>query len=189
MGSTGRASRRISRRGPASAGALAALAALACTAVPRRPPATDAGLARLAAAVRHDAYGRPVDLGPLLAGRAALYFFRTDCAHCAEDLAAAPRLAARLGAPAVVLLSREGAARLRAALGHEPPGGLIVVADSEGAVMGEGGALPTRYVPRYVGVVGSRVRLDVTGGRGAGLGAALAALGTGAGPAPPAGAP
>jgi hypothetical protein len=41
--------------------------------------------------------------------------------------------------------------------------------------MGE--ALPTRFVPRLVGAAGFEVRLDVTGDRGAGLAAALAALG------------
>ena len=176
MNSTGRASHRIGRRGTATAVALAALGAAACVPAPRQPPATDIALARLAAAVAHDAWGRRVDLRPLLGGRAVLAFCRTDCAHCAADLAAAPGLASRPGAPAVVLISRESAARLRAALGPEPPRGLVVVADVAGSVMGPAGALPTPFVPRLVGVAGRRVRLDVTGEHGAGLRAALAAV-------------
>lgn len=171
---TGRASRRIRRRGPAFAAALAALALAACARGAVQAAATDASLARLAAAVHRDAYGRPVDLAPLLAGRAVLYFFRSDCPHCAADVAAAAALASRAGAPAVVLVSREGAARLRAALGPAPRGRLIVLADSDGAIMD--GALPTRFVPRFVGAAGFRVRLDVTGDRGAGLAAAMAAV-------------
>jgi len=170
----GQASRRISRRGPAVAAALAALAWWACAGAPAQREATDASLRRVAAAVRRDVYGRPVDLAPLLADRAVIYFFRSDCPHCAADVAAAPALASRAGAPAVVLVSREGPATLRAALGPVPRGRLIVVSDSDGAVMGE--ALPTRFVPRFVGAAGFRVRLDVSGDRGAGLAAAMAAL-------------
>lgn len=172
---TGRAPRRIGRRGPAIAGALAAaLGWAACGGGRVQPAATDASLARLAAAARRDAYGRPIELAPLLADHAVLYFFRTDCPHCAADVAAAARLAARAGTPAVVLVSREGPARLRRAFGPAPRGRLVVLSDSDGAIMGA--ALPTRFVPRFVGVAGFRVRLDVTGDRGAGLAAALAAV-------------
>lgn len=170
----GRASRRISRRGPAVAAALAALGWVACAADGVQPVATDASLVRVAAAAHRDVYGRPVALAPLFAGRAVLYVFRSDCPHCAADMAAAPALAARRGAPAVILVSRESAARLRAVLGPQPPERLIVLSDSDGAITRE--ALPTRFVPRFVGAAGFRVRLDVTGDRGAGLAAALAAL-------------
>ena len=156
----GHAARRIGRRGPASAAALAALAA-ACAPGARQPRATGAALRRVAAAVRLDAYRRPVDLAPLLAGRAVLYFFRSDCPHCAADLALAPALAARRGAPALVLVSREAPAVLRAALGSAPRPGLVVVSDSGGAVMDA--ALPTRFVPRMVVVERFAVRRDVTG--------------------------
>jgi len=173
MMSMGHAARRISRRGPALAAALAALAAAACAPGARQPRATGASLQRLAATVRHDVYHRPVALAPVLAGRAVLYFFRSDCVHCAADLAAAPALAARRGAPTLVLVSREGPARLRAALGPEPRPGLVVVSDSDGAITGA--ALPTRFVPRVVAVERFAARLDVTGG-GVGLAGAMAAL-------------
>jgi hypothetical protein len=172
--STGHAARRTSRRGPAFAAALAALAA-ACAAGGRQPRATGASLHRLAAAVRHDIYGRPVALDRLLAGRAVLYFFRSDCPHCAGDVASAPALAGRPDAPPLVLVSREGADHLRSALGPEPQAGLVVVSDSDGAITRA--ALPTRFVPRIVAVEHFTVRFDVTGG--AGLAGAVAALGGG----------
>ncbi|HXY70369.1 MAG TPA: hypothetical protein VEH62_13040 [Gemmatimonadales bacterium] len=171
MRAWGQASRRIRRRGPAVAAALAALAWAACAPDDLQPLATDAALRRVAVAVHRDAYGRAVDLAPLLADRAVIYFFRSDCPHCAADVAAAPAVASRPGAPAVVLVSREGPSRLRAALGPAPRGRLVVVSDSDGAVMGT--ALPTRFVPRVVGAAGFHVRLDVTGDRGAGLAAAV----------------
>jgi hypothetical protein len=170
----GHAARRISRRGPALAAALAALA-VACATGGRQPRATDASVRRLAAAVRHDVYHRPVALVPLLAGRVVLYFFRSDCPHCAADVAAAPGLAARPGAPPLVLVSREGPARLRAALGPGPRPGLLVVSDSDGAITDA--ALPTRFVPRVVVVERFAVRRDVTGQGGGGLAGAMAALG------------
>jgi hypothetical protein len=169
----GRAARRASRRVRALVPALAALAAAACAAGGRQPRATEASLRRLASAVRHDVHHRPVALAPLLAGRVVLYFFRSDCAHCAADVVAAPGLAARPGAPPLVLVSREGPARLRMALGPEPRPGLVVVSDSDGAIMGS--ALPTRFVPRVVAVERFTVRRDVTGERG-GLAGAMAAL-------------
>ncbi len=168
--STGRAARRTHRRGTARAVALAVLVGAACAPGRRQPPATDTSLLRLAAAARSDVYGRPLALAPLLAGRAVLYFFRTDCPHCAAGAAAAPGLAARPGGVPLVLISREGPARLRAALGPAPLPGLTVVSDSDGAIMGA--ALPTLFVPRIVGVAGFKVRLDVTGD---GLGIADAA--------------
>lgn len=170
--STGHAARRTSRRGPAFAAALAALAATTCAAGGRQPWATGASLRRLAAAARHDIYDRPVALDRLLAGRVVLYFFRSDCSHCAADVASAPALAGRPGAPPLVLVSREGPARLRSALGPEPRAGLVVVSDSDGTITGA--ALPTRFVPRVVAVERFTVRLDVTGG--AGLVGAVAAL-------------
>lgn len=170
----GLATRRISRRGPAFAAALAALAAGACALGGRQPRATGASLQRLVAAVRRDVYDRPVALSPLLAGRVVLYFFRTDCPHCAAEIAVAPGLAARPGAPKLVLVSRESPGRLRAAFGPEPRPGLVVVSDSAGAIMGE--ALVTRFVPRVVAVERFEVRLDVTGDRGLGLAGAVASL-------------
>jgi len=170
----GHATRRISRRGPAFAAALAALASGACATGGRQPWATGASLRRLAAAVRRDVYDRPVALSPLLAGRVVLYFFRTDCPHCAAEVAAAPGLAARPGGPPLVLISRESPASLRAAFGPEPRAGLVVVSDSAGAIMG--GALVTRFVPRMVAVERFEVRLDVTGDRGLGLAGAAATL-------------
>jgi len=174
--SWGPAARRISRRGAVQAAALAALAA-ACVPGGRQPQVAAAALERLAAAVRQDAYGRPVHLKPLLAGRVVLYFFRSDCPHCAAALAAAPSLATAAGAPALVLISREGAARLRAALGPAPRSGLLVLSDSDGAVMEA--AVPTRFVPRLVAVAGSAVRRDETGAD-ADLGRAVAELSAGA---------
>jgi len=171
--SMGHAARRIGRRGPAFAAALAALAMGACAPGGRQPRATGASLGRVAEVVRRDVYHRPVALAPLLAGRAVLFFFRSDCPHCAADVAAAPGLAARPGAPALVLISREGPARLRAAFGPGPPAGLLVVSDSDGAITTV--ALPTRFVPRVVAVERSVVRLDVTG-EGAALARALTAL-------------
>jgi len=156
----GHAARRIGRRGPACAAALAALAA-ACASGGRQPRATGAALRRVAAAVRFDIYRQPVTLAPSFAGRAVLYFFRSDCPHCAADLAVAPALAARRGAPALVLVSREAPALLRAALGPAPRPGLFVVSDSAGAIMDA--ALPTRFVPRLVVVERFAVRRDVTG--------------------------
>ena len=170
----GHATRRISRRGPAFAAALAALAAGACAPAGLQPPATGASLRRLVAAVRRDVYGRPVALTPLLAGRVVLLFFRTDCPHCAAEVAAAPGLAARPGAPPLVLISRESPAALRAALGTEPRPGLVVVSDTAGAIMN--GALVTRFVPRVVAVEHFEVRMDVTGGHGVGLSEAVASL-------------
>ena len=168
---TGRAARRIGRRGPALAAVLAALAPAACAIGGRQPRATNAALRRVAAAVRVDAYGRPVSLAPLLAGRAVLYFFRSDCPHCAPDLAAAPGLAGRSGAPALVLISREAPATLRAALRAAPPRGLVVVSDAAGAITDT--ALLTRFVPRVVVVVRFSVRRDVTGGPPGTLAAAM----------------
>jgi len=172
MTCTGHAARRIGRRGPALAAALAALAPFGCAIGGRQPRATSAALRRVAAAVRVDAYGRPVSLAPLLAGRAVLYFFRSDCPHCAPDLAAAPGLADRRGAPALVLVSREAPAALRASLGAAPPRGLVVVSDSDGAIMDS--ALVTRFVPRVVAVERFGVRRDVTGGAPGTLAAAMA---------------
>lgn len=169
---TGHRACRIGRRGAAPAAALAALVAGACAAPPVQPPATRQALERLAAAARADIYQRPVALAPLLADRAVLYFFRTDCAYCAADLAEARTLAARPGFPAVVLVSREPAARLRAALGAEPSPGLVVLSDSAGALMGA--ALPTRFVPRVIAVASFRVLIDHTGKGGAGLNGAAA---------------
>ncbi len=169
----GHAARRIGRRGAILTAALAALAAAACAPGGQQPRATGAAVRRLAAAVRHDVYHRPVVLAPLLADRVVLYFFRSDCPHCAAGVAAAPGLAARRGAPPLVLVSREGPARLRAVLGPEPRPGLLVVSDSDGAITGA--ALPTRFVPRVVAVERFAVRLDVTGGDGV-LAGAMAAL-------------
>jgi hypothetical protein len=162
---TGRRRRRTHRRGPACAVALAALAA-ACAGRPRQPAATAASLRRLAVAVRHDAYGRPLSLGPLLG--------RTDCAHCAAGLAAARALAAAGDAPPLVVISREAAGRLRAFFGPPARGNLVVVSDEGGAIMR--GALPTRYVPRIVAVERFEVRLDATGERGPGLSEVVAEL-------------
>jgi hypothetical protein len=174
MMSMGHAARRIGRRGAVLAAALAALAGGGCARGSRQPPATDASLKAVAAAVRRDVYDRPVALSPLLAGRVVLYFFRTDCPHCAPQVAAAPGLAARPGTPPLVLISREGPARLRAALGAQPLAGLVVLSDSAGTIMGE--ALPTRFVPRVVAVKRFAVVLDVTGDRGFGLAGAVASL-------------
>jgi hypothetical protein len=170
---TGRRRRRTHRRGPACAVALAALAA-ACAGRPRQPAATAASLRRLAVAVRHDAYGRPLSLGPLLGRRVVLYFARTDCAHCAAGLAAARALAAAGDAPPLVVISREAAGRLRAFFGPPARGNLVVVSDEGGAIMR--GALPTRYVPRIVAVERFEVRLDATGERGPGLSEVVAEL-------------
>jgi hypothetical protein len=172
---TGHAERRIGRRGAVGAATLAAAWA-ACAAPPVQPPATRHSLERLAAAARFDIYGRPAAIGPLLAGRAVLYFFRTDCPHCAADLAVARALAARPDLPAIILVSRESAARLREVLGPTPAR-LVVLSDSAGALMGT--ALPTRFVPRVVLVSGYRVLLDQTGEGGAGLGGAAGARGGG----------
>ncbi len=170
--STGRAACRTHRRGPACAVALAALLGAGCAPGHRQPPATDAALLRVVATARRDAWGRPVALEPLLAGRALLYFFRTDCPHCAAAIAAAPALGARPGV-ALVLISRESPERLRAAFGPAPHPGLTLVSDSGGAIMDS--ALRTLYVPRVVGVEAFAVRLDVTGG-GVGLADAAAFL-------------
>ncbi len=158
---------RIGRRGAAPAAALAALVCLACAAPPLQPPATDASLERLAAAARTDIYGRPALLAPLLAHRAVLYFFRTDCEYCASGVATARALAAKPGAPALVLISREGSAALRAALGPAPVARLVVLSDTSGALMDT--ALVTRFVPRVMAVAHYRVLLDRTGGGGPGL--------------------
>ena len=162
---------RIGRRGSAQAAALAALVALGCAAPPLQPRATRASLERLAAAATTDIYRRPTQLARLLAGRAVLYFFRTDCPHCARDLAAARALAATPGAPALVLVSREGPSRLRAALGPALAR-LVVLSDSDGALMDT--ALVTRFVPRVVAVAAFRVLLDQTGHEGPGLAGAVA---------------
>jgi hypothetical protein len=158
--------RRIGRRGAAPAAALAALGALACAAPPVQPPATRASLERLAAAVTTDIYGRPAPLRSALADRAVLYFFRTDCRYC-SGLAAARALAARPEAPLLVLVSREDAARLKAAAGPERPDRLVVISDPGGALMDT--ALVTRFVPRIIAVAGFRVLLDQTGQGGPGL--------------------
>lgn len=172
---TGRDACRIGRRGAAQAAPLAALV-VACAAPPVQPPATRESLERLAAAATTDIYQRPVSLSPLLAGHAVLYFFRTDCPHCAEDLASARTLAGKPDFPAVVLVSRESASRLRAVLGAEPHPGLVVLSDSDGTLMGS--ALPTRFVPRVVAVAGFRVLLDHTGKGGAGLSGAAGIAGS-----------
>jgi hypothetical protein len=169
---TGHGMRRIRRWGPARAGALAALAACAGPAV--QPGATEESLRRVAAVVRHDVFHEPVSLGPMLAKRAVLYFFRTGCEYCAADLAAAPAFAARREFPALILISRESPARLRSALGARSRNRLVVVSDSDGRIMD--GALPTRFVPRVVVVERGRIRLDVTGERGGGLARAAAVL-------------
>ncbi|MGD0992420.1 MAG: hypothetical protein ABR998_08115 [Gemmatimonadales bacterium] len=163
---------RIGRRGSAQAAALAALLALGCAAPPLQPRATRASLERLAAAATIDIYRRPTRLARLLAGRAVLYFFRTDCPHCARDLAAARALAAAPGSPALVLVSREGPSRLRAALGPTHLARLVVLSDGDGALMDT--ALVTRFVPRVVAVAGFRVLLDQTGHEGPGLAGAVA---------------
>ena len=162
---------RIGRRGAASAAALAALVGASCAAPPVQPPATHASLRRLAAAAPLDVYRRTVPLASLLAGRAVLYFFRTDCEYCARDLAKARALAARPSSPTLVLVSREGAARLRAVLGRTHLARLVVLSDSDGALMDS--ALVTRFVPRIVAVAGLRVLLDRTGEGGPGLEGAL----------------
>ena len=162
-----RHARHIGRRGAVRAAALAALAALGCGAPSLQPPATRASLARFAAAATRDVYLHPVALAPLLGRRAVLYFFRTDCEYCAAGLAAARALASRPGAPALVLVSRESAERLREVLGPAPPRSLVVLSDSAGALMDS--ALVTRYVPRIVAVAAYRVLLDQTGQRGPGL--------------------
>jgi len=172
--SSGRAEHRTHRRGTARAAALAVLVGAGCAARPRQPAATDAALARLASAARVDVDGRGVALETLLAGRAVIYFFRTDCAHCAAGVAAARALAARPGAPALVLVSREGAPRLRAVFGPSPRRNLTVLSDVNGAIMDS--AVPTRFVPRIVGVERFVVRLDATGDA-LGLADAVAALG------------
>jgi peroxiredoxin len=163
----GHAACRIGRRGAAQAAALAALVGLGCAAPPIQPPATRASLERLAAAATADIHGRPASLAPLLAGRAVLYFFRTDCRYCAAGVAAARALAARPDAPTLVLISRESAASLRAVFGAAHPRRLVVLSDSGGALMDR--ALVTRFVPRVVAVAGFRVLLDRTGHSGAGL--------------------
>lgn len=173
--STGHAVRRTRRRGPACAVALAALVG-ACAPGRRQPPAMDAALPRVAAAARTDVYGRAVALEPLLASRVVLYFFRTDCPHCAAGRAAAAALAGRPGALPLVLVSREAPERLRAAFGPSPRPGLTILSDSGGAIMAA--ALPTPFVPRVLGVEHFAVRLDVTGD-GLGLADAMAALGGG----------
>jgi len=162
---------RIGRRGGALAAALAALALPGCAAPAVQPPATPRSLERLAAAARTDIAGRPAPLAPLLAGRAVLYFFRTDCEYCAAGLAQARALAARPDGPALVLVSREGAARLREALGRALPRRLVVLSDSDGALMDS--ALVTRFVPRIVAVAAFRVLLDRTGQGGPGLAGAV----------------
>jgi hypothetical protein len=162
---------RIGRRGAASAAALAALVAVGCAMPPLQPPATQESLERLAAAATTDIYGRPASLAPYFADRAVLYFFRTDCRYCAAGLAMARALASRPGSPALVLVSREGAARLRAALGPHLAR-LVVLSDSDGALMDT--ALVTRFVPRVVAVAGLRVLLDQTGQGGPGLAGAVA---------------
>jgi hypothetical protein len=164
---TGHAPHRIRRRGQARASALAALVVLGCGSPPVQPPATGESLQKVAALVHYDVFHRPVALGPILGGRAVLYFFRTGCEYCAADVAAAPALAARPGFPPLILISRESPSRLRAALGPAPRPGLTVVSDADGRLMGA--ALPTRFVPRVVAVEGGRVRLDVTGAAGGGL--------------------
>jgi hypothetical protein len=164
---TGHAVCRIGRRGAAQAATLAALVGPGCTAPPIQPPATRASLERLAAAATADVYGRPAPLARLLADRAVLYFLRTDCRPCAAGLAAARALAARPGAPALVLISRESAARLRAVLGPAPLTRLVVLSDSGGALMDT--ALVTPFVPRVIAVSRYRVLLDQTGRGGAGL--------------------
>jgi hypothetical protein len=163
---------RIGRRGATQAAALAALACAGCAAPPVQPPATRESLQRLAAAARTDIWGRGAPLGSLLAARAVLYFFRTDCEFCATDLAKARALAAKPSSPALVLVSREGSAHLRAALGRRRPAHLVVLSDSDGALMDT--ALVTRFVPRVVAVAGFRVLLDRTGRGGPGLEGALA---------------
>jgi len=163
---------RIGRRGAASAAALAALVGLSCAAPRVQPAATRAALERLAAAARQDVYRRAVPLARVLAGRAVLYFFRTDCEYCAADLAQARALAARPRSPTLVLVSRESAARLRAVLGRRHVARLVVLSDSDGALMDS--ALVTRFVPRIVAVAGLRVLLDRTGKGGPGLEEALA---------------
>ncbi len=163
---------RISRRGGAQAAALVALVGLSCAAPPLQPPATRPALERLAAVARFDIYGRTAPLASLLAGRAVLYFFRTDCGYCAADLARARALAASPGSPTLVLVSREGAARLRAAVGPGRLRRLVVLSDSDGALMDS--ALVTRFVPRIVAVAGFRVLLDRTGHDGPGLAGAAA---------------
>jgi hypothetical protein len=163
---------RIGRRGSAQAGALAALVVLGCVAPSVQPPATRASLERLATAATTDIYRHPARVALLLSGRAVLYFFRTDCRYCAADLAKARALAATPGSPALVLVSREGASRLRAALGPAHLARLVVLSDSDGALMDS--ALVTRFVPRVVAVAGFRVLLDRTGHGGPGLAGAVA---------------
>ena len=139
---------------------------------PLQPPATRESLERLAAAATADIYGRPASLAPYFADHAVLYFFRTDCRYCAAGLATARALASRPGSPALVLVSREGAPRLRAALGPAHLARLVVLSDSAGALMDS--ALPTRFVPRIVAVACFRVLLDRTGHGGPGLAGAVA---------------
>ncbi len=179
---TGHATRRIGRRGRARALALAALLSracapaflAACAAPPVQPPATPEGLARLAGAVREDVFGRPVSVAPLLAQGAVLYFFRTGCEYCAADLVAAPALAAAQGGPALILISPESPARLRAALRPDARSRLIVVSDQRKEIMLR--ALPTRFVPRILVVEHGRIRLDATGAGRGGLRSAVALL-------------
>ncbi len=179
---TGHAMRRIGRRGRAGALALAVLLSrawapaffAACAAPPVQPPATPQGLARLAGVVREDVFGRPLSLAPLLAQGAVLYFFRTGCEYCASDLAAAPALAAAPPGPALILISPESPARLRAALGLDARSRLIVVSDERKDVMLR--ALPTRFVPRILVVEHGRIRLDATGAGRGGLRSAVALL-------------
>ena len=162
---------RIGRRGGAYVAALAALALAGCAAPAVQPPATRRSRERLAAATPTDILGRPAPLAPLLAGRAVLYFFRTDCEYCAAGLAQARALAARPDGPALILVSREGAARLRKALGPVQPRRLVVLSDSAGALMDS--ALVTAFVPRIVAVAGFRILLDLTGRGGPGLAGAV----------------
>jgi peroxiredoxin len=164
---TGHAARRIGRRGAAQVVALAALVGLDCAAPSVQPPATRASLERLASAVTADVFGRPASLEPLLADRAVLYFFRTDCRYCAAGLAAARALAARPDAPALVLISRESAARLRAVLGPGHLTRLVILSDSGGALTDS--ALVTPFVPRVIAVARYRVLLDETGRGRAGI--------------------
>jgi hypothetical protein len=171
---TGHATRRIRRRGLAGASALAALVAADCAVPAVQPRATAESLRKVVAAVRQDVFRQPVALGPVLAERAVLYFFRTGCVYCAADVAAAPGLAATRGFPPLILVSRESPSRLRSSLGPGPRPGLVVVSDSDGSIMDA--ALPTRFVPRVIAVERGQVRLDVTGNRGGGLSRAAAAL-------------
>jgi hypothetical protein len=96
-----------------------------------------------------------------------LYFFRTDCEYCQAGLSAVRTLAAAPRSPALVLVSRESAARLRAVLGPRGLRRLVVLSDSGGVLTDT--ALVTRFVPRIVAVAGYHVLLDQTGQGGPGL--------------------